>query len=113
MSTIRFANLQVGQQFEFRDESYTKISPLIASNNADGKQRMIPRSALVTTAEDIPREEKSPQGEEHPALEVLERYHQLVLAEINSLEADEAQTGAARARLEAQKEELARAIRRE
>ena len=110
MSTIKFLHLKVGQQFEYRDQHYTKVSPLIASNNADGAQKMIPRSAavLVPDGEVITKESKKPPPP--PALAVLERYHQIALAELNSLGDDEAKLGAARARLEGLKEELARAI---
>jgi hypothetical protein len=41
---------------------------------------------------------------------VLERYHQLALTELKSLCDDEAKLGAARARLEAVRDELAQAI---
>ena len=110
MNTIKFLHLQIGQQFEYREQHYTKVSPLIASNNADGSQKMIPRSAavLVPDGEVITKESKNQPP--HPALAVLERYHQLILTELLSLSEDEAKLGAARARLDGLKEELARAI---
>lgn len=112
MSTIKFLHLQVGQQFEFRGEHYTKVSPLIASNNRDGKQKMIPRAAAVTLADG----EKSPttttkRPAQHPALAIVERYHQTALAELQSLSEDEAKLGAARARLEGVKAELVKSLR--
>ncbi len=111
MNTMKFLHLPLGQQFEFRGRHYTKVAPLIASDNADGKQKMIPRSALVTV-EGL--EEKAPKGganSANPALEALQRYHQSALAELQSLGADEAKVGAARARLEAMREEVAKAIK--
>lgn len=112
MSNIKFTHLQVGQQFEYQGAHYTKVAPLIASNNADGKQRMIPRSALVSLpGGDAPPTRPAAQRE-HPALAVVQRYHQTVLAEMQSLGGDEARLGAARSRLEALREELTEAIRR-
>lgn len=108
MSTIKFLHLQPGQQFEYRSEHYTKVSPLIASNNADGKQKMIPRSALVSVPEASVAEAKETQ--QHPALAILERYHQATLAELQSLADDEEKVGAARARLESLRAELEKAI---
>jgi hypothetical protein len=110
MSTMKFLQLPLGQQFEFRGQHYTKVAPLIASNNADGKQKMIPRSALVTVADDTSPQKRDNEKAQHPALEVLERYHQTVLAELQSLGDDEAKLGAARVRLEALKEEVMKAI---
>ena len=108
MNIIKFLHLQIGQQFEYRGTHYTKVSPLIASNNADGSQKMIPRSAAVTVQG---AEETSTNAEHHhPALDILERYHQTTLAELQSLCQDEVKVGASRARLEALKQELERKI---
>jgi len=107
MNTMKFLHLPIGQQFEFRGSHYTKVAPLIASNNADGKQKMIPRSALVGVATGLTLQ---PETDHHPAQAVLERYHQSVLAELRSLSDDEAKLGAARTRLEALREELALAL---
>lgn len=109
MSTMKFLHLQVGQQFEYRGEHYTKVAPLIACNNGDGKQKMIPRSALVTVRESAPSKPALAEAH-HPALAVLARYHQAVLAELQSLGADETRLGAARARLESLKGEIEQAI---
>jgi multimeric flavodoxin WrbA len=110
MNSLKFLHLQIGQQFEFRGQHYTKVAPLIASNNSDGGQKMIPRSALVTVQEgnSVTTDAKHPG--QHPALAVLERYHQTAIAELKSLGGDEAKTGAARARLEGLRGELAKAI---
>lgn len=110
MSTMKFLHLQVGQQFEYRGEHYTKVAPLIASNNADGSQKMIPRSAAVTVQGEHSTQAKAQANANHPSLEILERYHQTALAELQSLSGDEAKVGAARARLESLKEELVKAL---
>lgn len=111
MNIIKFLHLQIGQQFEFQGDHYTKVAPLIASNNANGTQRMIPRSAAVTLLQDDkPTTHASTSTDDHPALAVLERYHQTALAELQALGGDEAKTGAARARLDGVRDELAKAI---
>lgn len=109
MSIIRFTHLQIGQQFDYQGAHYTKVAPLIASNNANGTQRMIPRSAAVTLLSD---EQGAAAADNpiHPALAVLQRYHQAALAELQALSADEAKVGAARARLDRLRSELEKAI---
>jgi hypothetical protein len=107
---MKFLHLQIGQQFEYRGQHYTKVAPLIASNNSDGSQKMIPRSALVTMPESQGVTTGTSAPRQHPALAVLERYHQATIAELMSLGEDEAKLGAARARLETVREELAQAI---
>jgi hypothetical protein len=111
MSSMKFLHLQIGQQFEYRGQHYTKVAPLIASNNSDGSQKMVPRSALVTVQESHGVTAETTHTRQHPALEVLERYHQTAIAGLKSLSDDEAKLGAARARLETVREELAQAIR--
>lgn len=107
---MKFLHLQVGQQFEYRGAHYTKVAPLIASNNADGRQKMIPRSAVVTIeGSNSPSSKQAPQ-QQHPALEIVERYHATALAELQALSDDEAIIGAARARLDSLKGELQRAL---
>ncbi|MEN8171069.1 MAG: hypothetical protein ABFS08_12675 [Pseudomonadota bacterium] len=110
MSTIKFLHLQIGQQFELRGEHYTKVTPLIASNNADGKQKMIPRSTLVRAQHGENTTAETQHHDQHPALAILERYHQTAVAELKSLTDDEAKLGASRSRLKALRDELAQAI---
>lgn len=112
MSTMKFLHLQVGQQFEFRGEHYTKVAPLIASNNNDDKQKMIPRSATVTVADGVNAPNTDKPSPDHPALQIVERYHATALAEMQSLSNDEGKLGAARARLDVLRQELAAAISR-
>ena len=107
---MKFLHLQIGQQFEFRGQHYTKVSPLIASNNSDGKQKMVPRAALVIVAESKDTIAQSQSQKQPPAQTILERYHQTAIAELKSLGDDEAKLGAASARLEALRAELEKAI---
>ena len=44
---MKFYQLRPGAQFRFGDRTYRKISPLKASDDSDGSQRLIPRSAEV------------------------------------------------------------------
>lgn len=48
---MKFSQLPIGTLFRYQEHSYCKISPLAASRD-DGGQRMIPRSATVSPAED-------------------------------------------------------------
>jgi hypothetical protein len=45
---VKFHTLRPGDRFSYREQTYRKVSPLMASNEADGSQRLIPRSATVT-----------------------------------------------------------------
>ena len=112
MNTIKFLHLQIGQQFEYRGTHYTKVSPLIASNNADGSQKMIPRSAAVNVESGETRQAQADHSVQHPAIEAVERYHQIAIAEMQSLSDDEPKLGAARARLESLKDELIKTLER-
>ena len=50
------------------------------------------------------------QPQQHPALEVVKRYHTTALAELQSLSDDEEEVGTARARLESLRVELEKVI---
>ena len=47
---MKFHELPIGQQFEFEGEVYAKSAPLIASHVQSGKQKFMPRYALVRLA---------------------------------------------------------------
>ena len=47
---MKFHELPIGQQFEFEGEVYAKSAPLIASHAQSGKQKFMPRYALVRLA---------------------------------------------------------------
>ena len=44
---MKFAGLAVGARFRWRDDTYVKISPLIARNETSGAAQMVQRAALV------------------------------------------------------------------
>lgn len=45
---VKFSQLAVGQRFEFQGQHYTKSSPLLATADSGGAQRMMMRAALVS-----------------------------------------------------------------
>lgn len=47
---MKFHELPIGQQFEFEGEMYAKSAPLIASHAQSGKQKFMPRYAVVKLA---------------------------------------------------------------
>jgi hypothetical protein len=56
---LKFHQLRPGTRFRFGDKTYRKISPLRASDDSDGSQRMIARSAEVTVLDDSGRDIKA------------------------------------------------------
>lgn len=50
---MKFHELPIGQQFEFEGEMYAKSAPLIASHAQSGKQKFMPRYAVVRLAGEI------------------------------------------------------------
>lgn len=51
MSATRFHQVPVGGRFRYEDKTYRKHSALVSTDEADGSQRVIPRSALVELIE--------------------------------------------------------------
>lgn len=49
---MKFHEIPIGQQFEFEGEPYVKSAPLIASHGQSGKQKFMPRYAVVRLAGD-------------------------------------------------------------
>lgn len=47
---LKFHELPIGQQFEFEGEIYAKSAPLVASHAQSGKQKFMPRYAVVRLA---------------------------------------------------------------
>ena len=47
---MKFHELSIGQQFEFEGEMYAKSAPLIANHAQSGKQKFMPRYAVVRLA---------------------------------------------------------------
>ncbi len=44
---MKFNLLKIGERFLYKDELYTKSTPLVAINEATGNNKLIPRSALL------------------------------------------------------------------
>jgi hypothetical protein len=44
---LKFHHLRPGARFEYNGDIYRKVSPLKGSNETDGTQRLIPRSAEI------------------------------------------------------------------
>jgi hypothetical protein len=51
---MRFHQLAVGERFEFQGQIYVKTSPLVASHEGSGSQKLIARSATVKPAAEPP-----------------------------------------------------------
>jgi hypothetical protein len=47
MMEAKFHQLRPGQRFQWQDETYEKINPLLARHLGSGAQRLIPRSTAV------------------------------------------------------------------
>jgi len=73
----KFALLAIGDSFEYQGEQFSKTGPLTASR-ANGTQRMIPRSAVVTPLAERSAPVVKVEAKELPAeqvLEAFEHYH--------------------------------------
>src|SRR6056300_559568 len=44
---MKFSQLPIGAEFVFKDENYTKVSPIMAALAISGTNKAIPRSAVV------------------------------------------------------------------
>jgi hypothetical protein len=89
---MRFAQLNVGQQFSFEDKRYTKTGPLTASQDGTGNSRMIRRSAEVMIINDVPTTETIEQTKQsYSRQEVLEccgAYQSTLIQELQKLTDD-------------------------
>lgn len=80
---MKFSLLPVGSRFAYEDEVYVKTSPLIASLEATGGQRLIARAANVKPlGHEAGGETPAAQGqlEEARVLEAVQAYHEHCLA---------------------------------
>lgn len=59
---MKFANLTIGQRFQFEGKWYTKISPVLADPDDDSGQKFMHRAASVIL-EEAKEEEKSSGNE--------------------------------------------------
>lgn len=51
---MKFQQLQVGQRFEFEGKVYVKTGPVAAAEEGAGKQRMVPRYAVLKPVGEAP-----------------------------------------------------------
>jgi hypothetical protein len=51
INSMKFQQLKIGQQFEYKGEGYIKDGPVMALHQASGKKVLIPRSAELLPAE--------------------------------------------------------------
>ena len=77
---MKFTQLSIGENFEYQDKQYRKVSPLIAACLDTNQQRMIPRSALIRPLSGTARLENS-SAQVNPNLDAaivaaaFEQYH--------------------------------------
>jgi len=64
---MKFLQLRPGTRFRYQDRVFRKTSPLKATDEADGTQRLIPRSAQVTALDEAGSEQASQLPETLPA----------------------------------------------
>ena len=68
---MKFNILSIGQKFKYQNEVYVKTSPLIASNVANGHNKMIPRYATLTLLDNEGANEQQIKDEAVNAKELL------------------------------------------
>lgn len=44
---MKFQHLSIGQEFRYQDETYIKVSPMVANHTESGASRLIPRYAEI------------------------------------------------------------------
>lgn len=75
----KFIHLAVGDTFHFQGEDYSKTGPLTATCLSDNRQRMIPRSAMVSSLQSGPdaptTDNPAPTLDGARVLEAFEQYH--------------------------------------
>ena len=64
---MKFKQLNIGQQFEYQQQTYIKTTPLLAKHSETGEQKLIPRYAdlnieEVNTADKAPNEALSAEA---------------------------------------------------
>lgn len=81
---MKFHQVTIGSHFHYQGKHYCKTGPLVATAD-DGSQRMVPRAATVSTA-DQPTAETTPRTPLHDS---LQRYHQRNLDLLQDLQMPE------------------------
>lgn len=75
---IKFHALAIGQSFESGGERYTKTSPVVATHQGSGKQKLFARSARVTPLAAVDRPVKNTIDTE-TVRSILDEYHRQCL----------------------------------
>jgi len=78
---MKFSQLPIGAEFVFKDENYTKVSPIMAALTSSGTNKAIPRSAVV----EVKSELVSVQTPEHVETNALNQAMQVLAQEINQV----------------------------
>jgi hypothetical protein len=90
---MRFSLLPIGESFEYQSERYSKNGPLTAVNLANNQQRLIPRSALVTSLSDNTASKKTSAPvttlEANTVTSALTQYHETCLQILTVADDDE------------------------
>ena len=76
---MKFSQLPIGAEFVFKDENYTKVSPIMAALASSGTNKAIPRSAIV----EVKSELVSVQTPEHVETKALNQAMQALAQDIN------------------------------
>ena len=72
---MKFNLLSLGQKFKYKDETYIKTSPLIASNVKTSQNKMIPRYAILTLLDESGIEKQQINQKNINALKVNDAFN--------------------------------------
>ena len=78
---MKFSQLPIGAEFVFKDENYTKVSPIMAALASSGTNKAIPRSAVV----DVKSELVYVQTPEHVETKALNQAMQVLAQDISQI----------------------------
>ena len=78
---MKFSQLPIGAEFVFKDENYTKVSPIMAALASSGTNKAIPRSAVI----EVKSELVSVQTPEHVETKALNQAMQTLAQDINQI----------------------------
>ena len=80
---MKFYLLPIGEKFKYQGETYIKAGPLTASSETKGSNKLIPRSANITSVNEsdsaIPKVIKEHQIQTSKVLEEFDTYHHYCL----------------------------------
>jgi len=73
---MKFAVVEIGQRFKFKDEFYIKSSPLVANNEESGQQKLFRRADNVEPDNKaIPQEPVSKSTDRDAVMNSFERFY--------------------------------------